>query len=270
VTIGTGGGAYVIPNGGHTILAWVDDLNRFAESNETNNKFSRTITVGPVTTTGPIAWWKLDETIGTTAADSSGNALKGTLGNYPASGWTAGKVGGALNFNGVSNIITVGSPAALTNLARCTIAAWIKPRSLGEFKLGRIVNKRSAAGWTLFLNSDGSAFFRQTFSVTEGAWSTAANSVALGVWRHVAVAYDSSSSANRPVFYLDGKLVTTTVRTAPSGSKSSDAASTLSIGNTSTLDRTFDGAIDDVRIYNRILTATEISGLATATPTGTG
>jgi hypothetical protein len=158
----------------------------------------------------------------------------------------------------------------LTNLARCTIAAWIKPRSLGEFKLGRIVNKRSAAGWALFLNTDGSANFRQTFSATEGAWSTPANSVALGAWLHVAVTYDSGSSANRPAFYLNGKLVTTTVRSAPSGSRSSDAASPLSIGNTLTLDRTFDGAIDDVRIYNRILSASEISGLATVAPTGTG
>jgi hypothetical protein len=84
------------------------------------------------------------------------------------------------------------------------------------------------------------------------------------------VAYDTSSVANRPVFYINGKLVTTVVRTTPSGSKSSDAASTLSIGNTSTLDRTFDGAIDDVRIYNRILSTSEIGGLVTVMPTGSG
>jgi hypothetical protein len=271
VTIGTGGGAYVIPNGSHAILAWVDDLNRFAESNETNNKFSQTITVGPPTgNLGPVALWKLDATSGTIASDSSGNGFNGTLANYATSGWTTGKVGGALNFNGVSNIVTVGSPAALTNLAKYTITAWIKPRSLGEAQLARIVNKRSAAGWTLFLNTDGSAFFRQTFSVTEGAWSTPVNSVALGAWLHVAVAYDSSLATNRPAFYLNGKLVTTTVRTAPSGSRSSDAASPLSIGNASTLDRTFDGAIDDVRIYNRLLGASEIGGLATVAPTGTG
>ena len=64
--------------------------------------------------------------------------------------------------------------------------------------------------------------------------------------------------------------MTTTVRAVPSGSKSSDAASTLAIGNTSTLDRTFDGAIDDVRIYNRILSASEIGGLVTVMPIGSG
>jgi hypothetical protein len=44
----------------------------------------------------------------------------------------------------------------------------------------------------------------------------------------------------------------------------------LTIGNTTALDRTFDGAIDDVRIYNRILGAAEIGVLATPMPVGTG
>jgi subtilase family serine protease len=38
VAIGTYGGAYTIPDGTHTIMAYVDDVNRFVESNETNNK----------------------------------------------------------------------------------------------------------------------------------------------------------------------------------------------------------------------------------------
>jgi hypothetical protein len=44
VTIGTQGGAYTIPRGNHTITAYVDDINRFTESNESNNKFSTSIT----------------------------------------------------------------------------------------------------------------------------------------------------------------------------------------------------------------------------------
>src|SRR5947207_4143440 len=45
-TIGTNGGSYIIPNGAHTITAFVDDENRFAESDETNNQLSQPITVG--------------------------------------------------------------------------------------------------------------------------------------------------------------------------------------------------------------------------------
>ena len=45
VTIGTNGGPYTIPNGSHTITAFVDDENRFAESDESNNQLSRPITI---------------------------------------------------------------------------------------------------------------------------------------------------------------------------------------------------------------------------------
>jgi hypothetical protein len=161
----------------------------------------------------------------------------------------------------------------LTDLARFTVSAWIKPRGFGEVNLGRIVNKRNpagTAGWTLFLTGKGSALFRQAFNVAGGGWITPINSVTLNTWQHVAVTYDSASTANRPIFYINGKLVTTSVADSPSGSKNSDSATPLSIGNTSTLDRTFNGAIDDVRIYNRILGATEIEALAAVMPTGAG
>ncbi|MEI8103566.1 MAG: CARDB domain-containing protein [Candidatus Moraniibacteriota bacterium] len=49
ITVGTNGPTYFIPNGTHTITAWVDDINRFPESDETNNQFSQTITVGDTT-----------------------------------------------------------------------------------------------------------------------------------------------------------------------------------------------------------------------------
>ncbi|MDD5632105.1 MAG: CARDB domain-containing protein, partial [Methylococcales bacterium] len=45
VTIGTNGGSYAIPAGTHTVTAWVDDVNRFAELNETNNTFSQPVKV---------------------------------------------------------------------------------------------------------------------------------------------------------------------------------------------------------------------------------
>ena len=45
VTIGTNGASYAIPTGTHTIMAYADDVNRFAESNETNNQLSKSITV---------------------------------------------------------------------------------------------------------------------------------------------------------------------------------------------------------------------------------
>ena len=53
VTIGTKGGAYVIPTGTHTITTFADDIDRFAESNETNNKFSLVLNIGDLPDTTP-------------------------------------------------------------------------------------------------------------------------------------------------------------------------------------------------------------------------
>jgi hypothetical protein len=234
-----------------------------------------TVTVTNATTgiAGLAAHWKLDETgSATTASDSSGNGFDGNLANYQTPKWTTGKIGGALNFNGESHIVGVGSPTALTNLTRYTIAVWIKPRTFGGSNGGRIVCKRKSgtiAGWSLFLSSSAVAF-RQTFSVTEGDWTTPDNSIDQGVWKHVAVSYDNSSVANKPTFYINGTPVTTTVDTAPAGSVSPDAESNLKIGNNAALSHGFDGAIDDVRIYDRILNAAEIDALATVMPAADG
>ena len=64
VTIGTNGAPYTIPTGTHTIMAYADDVNRFAESNETNNQLSQSVTVGVTETgisVGGICFaWRLD------------------------------------------------------------------------------------------------------------------------------------------------------------------------------------------------------------------
>jgi RNA polymerase sigma factor (sigma-70 family) len=246
-----------------------------------------TVTVNPEY--GLVGHWKLDETSGSIAADSSGNRSNGTLGDFSTPGWTMGKVAGALNFDGASGIVAVGSPIALTDLGRMTIAAWIMPRSYGQpvidegkgirMNYGRIVDKRDndveqfPAGWSLFIRNDatpdvsGVLCFRRTFDIEEGSWITPVNSVVLGAWQHVAVTYDIGSLANQPAFYLDGTPVPTTVLFAPSGSVVSDVGSKLSIGNLPHLGRAFDGVIDDVRIYDRILSASEIQVLATGNST---
>jgi RNA polymerase sigma-70 factor (ECF subfamily) len=240
-------------------------------------------TIGMGLEHGLIGHWTFDETGGMTAADSSGNGFDGRLHQDTTTNWIAGKIAGALDFDGVGGAVFVDSPAALNDLTRFTIAAWIMPRSFGQFEstsqlnLGRIMNKRNrnpagmsagwATGWSLLISNHepegtaGTFRFRQTFSLAEGVWAAPDNSTTLGAWQHVALTYDNSSVANVPTFYLNGVRVATVVGTQPSGSVSPDAASALVLGNADIPVRSFDGAIDDVRIYNRILDASEIQAL---------
>ncbi|MDZ4105387.1 MAG: Ig-like domain-containing protein, partial [Nitrosomonas sp.] len=80
VTIGTNGGPYIIPNGTHTIMADVDDVNRFTESNETNNQLSQLVivdggtspTVSITAPTGGVNVAGSSVTISASAADDIG------------------------------------------------------------------------------------------------------------------------------------------------------------------------------------------------------
>lgn len=224
----------------------------------------------PEVTDGLIGHWKLDETTGTTAADSSGNGNNGTMtGSMDAANDSApGPVAMSLAFDGIDDYISAGSGASLDNVfvGGGTVAAWIRvPANPSNY--GRIVSKELDRnindGWNInFDHVANEITFGQGFT-TRGRWNSGAT-INPNEWVHVVVTYDNSSAANDPVFYFDGSIVpgTTEVQT-PSGSVDDDSAQEVRIGNTGagTNDRFFRGDIDDVRLYNRVLTAAEIQTL---------
>lgn len=172
----------------------------------------------------------------------------------------------ALDFNGTSGLINCGSASILDNIweGGATAMAWIKPDGWGESSLGRILDKAATTfpynGWFLNIASTyTAAVFARDFDAP-GVWSSGAGSITVGsgVIYHVAVVYNSSSTSNVPTFYIDGSSVGRTVISSPFGFKYTDAAQDLIIGNFSGDTRTFDGWIADARLYDRILSASEI------------
>ncbi|GIW59938.1 MAG: hypothetical protein KatS3mg087_1004 [Patescibacteria group bacterium] len=155
------------------------------------------------------------------------------------------------------------------NLTEMTVTAWINPTTYGENNYGRIVDKgtdpTSSSSWSLFTCNDGGtmctnalAFFINFGAGPTGWWSTADNSISTSRWSHVAVTYNRSSPSNDPIIYINGQPSTLTERNTPSGTVSSDAAANLLIGSRNAGERTFNGIIDDVRIYNYILIPDQI------------
>lgn len=224
------------------------------------------------TDTGLKGYWSLNgqDISGTTAYDQSGGGNIGTLTGGPTK--TAGKIGQALSFDNTDDYVDLGSNASVDDLSVITATAWVKPNSTGEGSLAKILNKATSvsAGWEFGVCGDASwgcsgsdtrLRFYRWFSGAAGSWNSAASSLQMGVWQHVAVVYDSSSASNDPIFYIDGSVSTTAEFGTPSGTASSDAARTLTIGNRPAADRTFDGSIDEVRLYNRALSAAEIAAL---------
>jgi len=219
---------------------------------------------------GPIAHWKLDDGAGTTAIDSEGGH-DGTLTNGPV--WVAGQLGGALDFDGSNDYVDLTSDAELDDVfdGGATVAMWIYPRSWGKSDNGRILDKASQVsgdrdGWMIALRGETPAVqFAQGFTGVRGFWRSQEGTVALDTWTHVAVVYDASSVANDAEIYLNGVSQSPLVEIAPTGSIATDAGIALRMGNyAQDTSRTFDGIIDDVRIYDRMLSPEEIGQQASA------
>ena len=96
----------------------------FKSGSNPSAEASASFTVNPA---GLVAHWKFDEGSGTTASDASGNGNTGTLINGPQ--WTAGKVGNALYFDGIDDVITVADSNSLDLSSAFTLSAWVNPAS---------------------------------------------------------------------------------------------------------------------------------------------
>ncbi|MBI4174141.1 MAG: hypothetical protein HY517_00725, partial [Candidatus Aenigmarchaeota archaeon] len=210
-----------------------------------------------------VGYWKFDEVNGTNASDTSAfknhGSWTGTT-NVTYNITSNCKFGTCLSFDGVDDYIDAGSGTSLDNIGLITITAWIKPNNGGEGNYGRIYDKGGNKSFFVS-NASGEANtlqFIQDFSTAQGRWRTPVNSITLNGWNHIAVTFDDSSSSNDPVFYINGVSQTVTEAATPSGTRSLDGAANAIVGNLKDGTRTFDGTIDEIKIFNRSLTANEI------------
>jgi len=229
---------------------------------------------------GAAGVWKFEEGSGTTTADASGSGNVGALVNGPT--WTTGKTGGGLSFAAATSLVAVNGTGSLDDLYNSghgmTVMAWIKPVSTGGGGGGRIVDKdNNDGGWFLKMNSATSVQFAgdqfgSAGSVQGKAVSlNSTNSIVLNQWQHVAVTWDGTSAAagSTPTqgihIYVNGTLADDTGAGSAingAGVAQTDVGTPFTIGNRPVdKARNFNGAIDGVRVYNRILTQAEIQSL---------
>lgn len=224
---------------------------------------------------GLVAHWNMEETTGTNVADSVGSN-NGTWSGETIVSSSPGKQGNALNFDGVDNVVLrpAGS-SSIDLLPRMTVSMWVYPRTTGGGNAGRILDKYGVSGtdgeWTVFYNT-ALRFQHHGWTTTEGEWG--GSTLTLNAWNNVIISYDTGSTSNIPAMYVNGSPVAVTTTSAPTGTLA-NIAKDLRIGNNSALNRGFDGLIDDVRIYNRILSPEEatklyLSGNNTSYCSGTG
>jgi len=249
--------------------------------------YNRTLTATEVqdlyNNSGPlVGWWKLQDgtattsSTPTTAVDSSGNSYTGTLGS-PAPTWTTayvnGSVNGALSFSGASGSNVAIASALGTALTgkntNMTVSSWFYRSALGNHgALYKIGNDTDALGGDGFAIGIGGIAYENSgdniLALYEGArWIPTGVTVGTG-WNHLVLVINSSGYPN---VYLNGASIysdSSTPAMKPIGSI--DGTFVDDIGGYTgygPLNRYFNGAIEDVRVYNTALTAGEVSNLYT-------
>ena len=213
----------------------------------------RLVPAVPAITNGLVAWYKFDETSGTTASDSSGNGKTGTLVNGPT--WGTGKISGAVVLDGSDDYVSL--PTGLvSSITDFTVCAWVRLDANNGWN--RIFDFGTGTSNYMFLSpSAGGGPLRYAITTTgNGSEQVMDGPAALptGGWQHVAVTLSGTTGK----LYLNSALVQTntsmTLNPSSMGSTNQNY-----VGKSQWGDPLFDGKIDDFRIYNRALSASEIA-----------
>lgn len=217
-------------------------------------------------TNGLLGYWKLNDAGGTSAVDSSGNANTATLINGPT--WNFGKVGGAVNFPG-SGFMTAQTAAAASNLDSLTafsVSGWYYPQGYGQNGLGYYFSKGDAgtSGYNLSVDSSSRYIVTVAYSttnITVVADFPSSDATYFNKWHHIVITHDGSTTAANLKIYDNGTELTHTFNQNGVGTLGSDTGTAFFIGNSSTYGRTFEGKVDEMRVYNRALSESEVQQL---------
>ena len=142
-----------------------------------------------------------------------------------------------------------------------TISAWMNLSSRGPGDFGRIIDRGYAGGngWTLASTNNDALGLAVNFSTNPGAWWTGASSAPYGSDLHLAVTYDSDSTANDAILYFNGAVESSSETFTPSGTAIDDSSTTIYLGNDSGSSYSCDGILGHIKIWNRILSAAEVA-----------
>lgn len=197
--------------------------------------------------TSLLGFWRFDE-ITSPYSDSSGNGYEGIGINSPTSG--EGKIGAhSLKLNGSSQAVCIENTMPPPP-AQFSEVAWIKITNATSGVRQTIMGYHDDGVGLRFYIEDGRIFFQQYTTGVAGTFPSNPN----GKWTHVAGTYDGTTWQ----VYVNGNLVGSAVSHASAFS----SGKFWCIGRKPSQDSNyFDGEIDEVRLYNRALMASEIQNL---------
>ncbi len=203
-----------------------------------------------------LAWWKFNEGTGNTAFDATWSHNPGAI---TGASWTQdrfGEPGRALSFDGTDDQVRVRDGRALDILRNFTISAWIKPADVDTWNYRFIAGKTGPTGVSYALIQYGEEF--KLYVSSDGTWYDgtviSSNVLTAGEWQLVAGVYDGKELS----LYRNGVLV----ESEPFSLSLYRGSAPFEVGSgfiNGTAGHYFKGAIDDIRLHGRALSAEELN-----------
>jgi len=257
-------------NGSHAVQARAQDA-----AGNLNTSGSAAVTVqnpGLTLLSGLVGYWPFDDASGTTAADSSGNGNTGFLQGDAA--WGTGHIRGALSLDGQTGFVQMPSTPNLEQFTNgVTICGWVYFGTNIAYAAGTMqdvarkvislsTNLPPYSAYDLVVQDFGGGTFKARMGVTRASDSTRgisgwSGAHTYGSWCYLAGVYDGSTVW----IYVNGALESSAAFTGTL----LQTGQPLCIGSYGAVGEPVNGLIDDLRVYNRALSAAEIQTLFNAT-----
>ena len=240
-------------NGGMDDFGFWD---RTLTSTEIASMYNRGIAGIPLQTTpdpfAPVVYWSLNEGSGSTAFDMSGNYYDAIVNNIDSANWIDGKQCGGLSFDGVDDYIEASDFKGIAGSGSRTFCAWIKT-SASSFPIVNWGAESIGNQWNIQLTPDGKLALG-----IYGGYIIGSNDLRDDLWHHIAVVLENDGSADvsEAVLYLDGELEPLSAST--SYPLNTAVSENVKIGVNFSGSSFSDGAIDEVKIFSRAVSAGDI------------
>ena len=224
--------------------------------------FAQMLGVAATASADLVAHWRLDETSGTTAHDSSGNRNDGTLNGNPQR--APGMIGGALHLDGSSDYVRIPFNESLRVLNRgdFTFALWLNASEIDKKHIVFQQMDLNGLGrsWLTIGNGNADNAIR---TYVGGAWTVSGFVVEAGEWYHAAVVVTERGDADSIHIYVNGEP-----EGNPRQDSMEDCEGDFLIGCSKTFGTFTDGLVDDVRIYSQAMAEEDLQVVMTGVEGG--